>query len=126
MSLFPRILRPACCVLIGALLFAQAAYASRPCVEPGMSAVVAVSAQTNHDCCETAATELSLCAAQCGDGNKLSRPANPVMPHAVITTESAIRLQPRDDDAETSTRLRLQRDLSASPPPTLRYCRLLI
>lgn len=126
MLLFSRILRPASCILIGALLLAQAAFASRPCVEPGMSAAAAVSAQTNHDCCEPAATELSLCAAQCGDGNKLSGPANLVTPHAVTTTQSAIRLQPRDDDAETSTRFRLQRDLAASPPPTLRYCRLLI
>lgn len=126
MSLSRRILRPACSVLIGALLFAQAAFASRPCIEPGMSVVAAVSAQTNHDCCEPAATELSLCAAQCGDSNKLSGPANPVMLHAVTTTEAAIRLRPRDDGAEASTRLRLQRDIAAAPSPTLRFCRLLI
>ena len=64
-----------CQVLIGLLLFAQAAFATGPCVEGGMSAAAAVAAATaaeEHDCCETSVSEANLCVSKCTDGDKVS------------------------------------------------------
>ena len=124
MSLFRQIRRPACSVLIGALLFAQAAFASRPCVEPGMSAATAISAQSDGTCCETVVAEINLCAVQCGDSNKLPGSAYLFTLPPAVATGFAV-LQPSSDHG-AMTWLRLQRDLVADPPPTLRFCRFLI
>jgi len=126
MSLFRRILRPACCVLIGALLFAQAAFAARPCIEPDMSAAAAIAMQSNHDCCEPAVTEFNLCAAQCGDGNKLSGPNDSFRLHPVTAAGPVIPQPPQGSGAARSTRSYLQRYFAADPHPILRFCRFLI
>ncbi|MGH6891951.1 MAG: hypothetical protein ACREEP_06815 [Dongiaceae bacterium] len=124
MSLFRRILRPACCILIGTLLFAQAAFAMRPCVDPGMSAAAAISAQSGNGCCETNIAEINLCALQCGDSHKLPGPAYLLTLPTPAATGFAV-LQPSQDHG-AMTWLRLQRDLVADPPPTLRFCCFLI
>jgi hypothetical protein len=126
MSPLRRIFRPACCVLIGALLFAQAAFAMRPCVEPGMSTAAAASAQSNGDCCESAVMELNLCAAQCGDGNKLAGPTDSFRLHAVTAARPVLPQPPQDNGGAISNRLHLQRDLAPDPPLILRFCRFLI
>jgi hypothetical protein len=120
MTLFRRILRPACCVLIGALLFAQAAFATRPCVEPGMSSAAAVSAQSNGGCCETAVAEINLCALQCGDNKKLPGSTIQFTLPPPAAAEFAVSVSFPEHDA--TNWLRLQRDLVADPPPTIRFC----
>ena len=124
MSLSLHIVRPVCRVLIGALLFAQAAFAARPCVEANMSAAAAIAAPSNHDCCEPAVTELSLCAAQCGDGNKLSGSTDVFRLHFLTVAGPVIPLPPQDSN--TAFHPRLQRYLASGPPSILRFCRLLI
>jgi hypothetical protein len=119
-------LRPACCVLIGALLFAQAAFAVRPCVDPGMSAAMAVSSRSNQDCCEPSVTELNLCAAQCGDSNKLSGPGNPPRLSPLAASAPVIPLPQPDGGAGISIRPHPSRDLAADPPLILRFRRFLI
>lgn len=115
--------------MIGALLFAQAAFATRPCVEPGMSAAAmsaaaAVATQSDGGCCETAVAEISLCALQCGDSKKLPGSAYLFTLPPPAAAEF-VALQPSQDHG-AMTWLRLQRDLVADPPPTLRFCCLLI
>lgn len=122
MGICRRLVRCVCCALIGALLFAQAAFATRPCVEPGMSAAAMV-AQSSSGCCEKAVAEINLCALQCADSNKLPGPAHPFT-LASPTAAGFVDLRPLQDHG-ASTRLSLQRDLVADPPPTLRFCRLL-
>lgn len=126
MLMFHRLLRPVCCVLIGALLFAQAAFATRPCVEADMSVAAAVAAQSGGGCCETGVVEIKLCAVQCADGNKLPGPGNPftIYPPAAVASVTLLPLS--DYGAAISAYLRHQRDLVADPPPALRFCRLLI
>lgn len=126
MTLSRRILRPACRILIGALLFAQAAFAARPCVESDMSAAAAVAVQSNHNCCEPAVAELNLCAAQCGDSSKLPGNTDLLSLHPVTATGPVIPRPQRDNDAAMTIHQHLQRGPAADPPPILRFCRLLI
>lgn len=121
---YRRLLRCVSCALIGALLFAQAAFATRPCVEPGMSAAAAVAAQSDGDCCKTTVAEVNLCALQCADSNKLPGPAYLFTPAPPVAAGFVV-LQPLQDHG-AMTWLRLQRDLVADPPPTLRFCCFLI
>src|SRR5688572_17336479 len=119
MLLYRRVLRPACRILIGTLLFAQAAFATRPCVDPGMSAA-AMTAQSSGGCCERAVAEINLCALQCADSKKLPGPAYLLtLPPPVAA--GFVVLQPLQDHG-AMTWLRLQRDLVADPPPILRFC----
>ena len=124
MLMLRRLLRPVCCALVGALLFAQAAFAMRPCVEPGMSAATAISTQSNDGCCETTVVELNLCASQCGDSYELPGGAylfTPPGPHVIGYIEfQASR------NLGAAEWLRLQRDLIPDPPSTLRFCCFLI
>lgn len=120
MLMFRRLLRIVCCVLIGALLFAQAAFATRPCVDPGMSVAAAMTAQSDCGHCETAVAEINLCALQCADSNKLPGSEYLFTPPPVVAA-GFVALQPPQDHG-AMTWLRLQRDLVADPPPTLRFC----
>jgi hypothetical protein len=124
MLLFRPIVRPACCVLVGALLFAQAAFATRPCVEPGMSAAAAISAQSGGGCCETAVAEINLCALQCGDNKKLSGSTIQFTLLPPAAAGFAVSLSFREPGA--TNWLRMQRDLVADPPSTIRFCCFLI
>ncbi len=123
MLLFRPIVRPACCVLIGALLFTQAAFATRPCVEPGMSAAAAISAQSEGGCCETAVAEINLCALQCADSKKLPGSAYQFTLPPPIAAGFAVPEPLREQGA--TILLRLQNDLVPDPHPTLRFCCLL-
>lgn len=124
MMLFRRIVRSVCCVLIGALLFAQAAFAMQPCVEPGMSATSAIAAHANGDCCDAGVAEINLCALQCGDSTKLPGSAYQfTLPRPMAA--GFVVPEPLQEHGATNW-LRLQRDLVADPPPTLRFCCFLI
>ena len=124
MLLFRRVLRPACRILVGTLLFAQAAFATRPCVEPGMSAATAIASQSDGGCCETAVAELNLCTLQCGDNKKLPGPAYLFTPPAPVA--ATVVVLPPLHDYGAMTWLRRQQDLVPDPPPTLRFCCFLI
>lgn len=120
MSLFRRIRFPASCVLIGALMFAQAAFATRPCVEPGMSAASAIAAHAENGCCDIAVAEVNLCALQCGDSHKLTGSAIQFTLPAPQVTQMAVAAPYPEHSA--ANWLRLQHDLVADPPATLRFC----
>jgi hypothetical protein len=119
-----RILRPLCAILIGALLFAQAAFAVRPCVDKEMSAAAAISASQEHDCCEPAVTEINLCVAKCKDDSNhsgrdsLKVPEMPVAVALPFPTIHPVSLMPGAGWREPVA--------IADPPLTLRYGRLLI
>jgi hypothetical protein len=89
-----------------------------------MSAAMAVSSQSNQDCCELSVTELNLCAAQCGDSNKLSGPGNPLK-LSPLTVAAPVIPQP-DGSAGISIRRHPSRDPAADPPLILRFRRFLI
>ena len=74
MFLAPHIKRLVGVVLIAGLLFAQAAFALRPCVDQNMSAASAIAASQQHDCCEQTVKEVSLCVAKCSDSSRLAGP----------------------------------------------------
>ena len=124
MRMFRRLLRQVCCVLIGALLSAQAAFATRPCVEPGMSAATAIASQSDGGCCETAVAELNLCALQCGDNKKLPGSAHLFTLPPPVAAGFVVARPLHDYGAMIW--LRLQHDLVPDPPPTLRFCCFLI
>ena len=115
-----------CQVLIGLLLFAQAAFATGPCVEGGMSAAAAVAAAAaaeEHGCCETSVSEANLCVSKCTDGDEVSAHTPlllpPVADHAVGTV-------PAPDDRRTY-QIPLALDNAArDPPKTIRCCSFLI
>jgi hypothetical protein len=108
-------------VVIGGLLFAQAAFAMQPC-DSNMSAAGAMLASQQDDCCKQSVKEVSLCVAQCTDSSKVTglEPPNIV----AIYLGAALSLPGLDSDANLSHRARP--DLVADPPPNLRFCRLLI
>src|SRR5690606_5202851 len=90
-----------CQVLIGLLLFTQAAYATRPCIESGMSAaaaVAAVAAAEEHDCCETSVAEATLCVSKCTDGDKLLGYTALLLPPVA---DHAVRILPALDESRT-------------------------
>ena len=108
-------------VLIGGLLFAQAAFAMRPC-DSDMSAASAIAESQQHDCCEQSVKEVSLCVAKCTDNSKVSGP-EPLNISAVSVAE-ALPLPGFDANHQVSHRARP--DLVADPPSIVRFCRLLI
>ena len=128
--MFPlrQIRRPVCCVLVGMLLFAQAAFATRPCVEPGMSAMSAMSAmaeQSSDDCCAMNISKVNLCVMKCADGDKL--PGSTQLITLPAPTVAALTLPlPQVGSGMVSIAARLQRDLVPDPPPNLRFCSFLI
>lgn len=104
------------------LLFTQAAFASRPCVDAGMSAASALAADKDHGC-ETAVSEVNLCVMECTDGDKVSAHAPLLIPPAA--THAVLTLAVSD-----STHLRRGRPglqiATHDPPKTLRFCSFLI
>lgn len=119
-----KILRPFCAILIGALLFAQAAFAMRPCVDKEMSAAAVISASQEHDCCEPAVTEINLCVAKCKDDSNHSGRDSLKVPEMPAAT--ALPLTAVDPVSPAPAAGWRDRVACAGPPPTLRYCRLLI
>ena len=119
-----RILRPLCAILIGGLLFAQAAFAMRPCVDKEMSAAAAISAGQEHDCCEPAVSEINLCVAKCKDDSNHSGRDSLKVPEMPVT--AALPLPAFHPVSATPGVAWREPVALANPPPTLRYCRLLI
>ena len=108
-------------IVVGVMLSAQAAFATRPCADAAMAP--ATSAQpAEHDCCETMATVASLCVAKCTDSGKLS--GHTEIPAAKAPTEVAFSV---DFPPVVMPQRRLW--LAASgldPPKTVRLCTFLI
>lgn len=108
-------------VLIGGLLFAQAAFAMRPC-DSDMSAASAIATSQQHDCCEQSVKEVSLCVAKCIDGNKVTGPE----PLKMFAAYVAVALPLPVFDASRQASHRARPDLVADPPSIVRFCRFLI
>lgn len=125
MSLFHLFFRPFCRILVGALLFTQAAFATQPCVEPGMSVARAIAIQTDDDCCASTASAISLCSMKCADSDKLSAHTPlvvpPPPPTGVILTPP-----PLPDNALAVTALYCPGNPARDPPKTIRFCSFLI
>ena len=119
-----RVLRPFCAILIGALLFAQAAFAMRPCVDKEMSAAAAISASQEHDCCEPSVTEINLCVAKCKDDSNHSGRDSLKIPEMPVSI--ALPLPAVDPVSLLPSAAWREPVAVANTPPTLRYCRLLI
>ena len=115
-----------CQVLIGLLLFAQAAFATRPCVEAGMTAaavVAAAAAAEEHDCCETSISQANLCLSECTAGEQVSAHTPLVLPPV---TDQAPRVVPLIDDSRTYRTLSALDAPARDPPKTIRFCSFLI
>lgn len=118
-----RLTTSICQVLIGMLLFTQAAFAARPCVEAGMSAASALAASDGHGCCETSVSEVNLCVMKCTDGDKVSAHT----PFPVLSAPSEPVLTVAMQDAGGATWSTSSRGNSAhDPPKTVRFCSFLI
>lgn len=111
-------------MLVGTLLFAQAAFATQPCVTPGMSASSAVASQADDACCIAAASEASLCVMKCTDTDKLSAHTPLAVPPA--PTDAILILSPLPDNALAAAASRGLIDPSQDPPKTIRFCSFLI
>ena len=109
-------------LVVGVMLSAQAAFATRPCVDAGMSAASAIAQQNEHDCCDTMASITSLCVAKCTDSNKLSGHTD--IPAAKAPAEAVLKVDfPRL--VLPHPRLWLARS-GLDPPKTVRFCTFLI
>jgi len=73
-------MRSLCGVVIATLLSAQAAFATQPCVTPGMSAARAVVSQGDGDRHKYAVSSVNTCVTKCADGDKLSAYSSLVVP----------------------------------------------
>jgi hypothetical protein len=115
-----------CQVLIGVLLFAQAAYATRPCVESGMTAAAAVAAAAaagEHECCETSVSEANLCVSKCTDADKV--PAYTPLLVPPVADHAALIL-PALDEVRTYRIRPALHNAARDPPKTIRFCSFLI
>ena len=123
MRLPRKVITGICQVLVGMLLFTQAAFAARPCVEAGMSAASALAASDEHECCETSVTEINLCVMQCTDSDKLSAHVPLVVPAAPSdpVLKLAVQHTPRTRWAQAALGT-----AARDPPKTIRFCSLLI
>ena len=112
-----------CRVLIGLLLFTQAAFAAQPCVEAGMSAAAALAAPEGHECCETSVSERTLCAMKCIDGSKVS--PHPPLSLPLASSQVVLMLAAIDG---TGTELHAASLYTPArgPPKTIRFCSFLI
>lgn len=107
--------------LIALQLFAQAAFATQPCITSGMSDALAMSHQSDSDCCTSSAAAINLCATKCVDSDKLSaHTPQPVLPAPTVTT-----LNPwyRSDTAVVAAHYPHD---PRDPPRTIRFCSIQI
>ena len=123
--MFPlrQIRRPVCCVLVGMLLFAQAAFATHPCVAPGMSAMAAMAEPSSDDCCATNISKVSLCVMKCADSDKLSGYVKVAVPPAPASAALISPLIPLRDYLSVSSR---GTERIFAPPKSILYCSFLI
>lgn len=108
------------------LLFAQAAFAMRPCVDPGMSAMSAMSAMAEQPCDDCGAMHVSkvtLCVMKCADGDKLSGYVTVTVPPAPA---SPAWMLPRTPVRDSLAVLSDGRERIYAPPKSILYCSLLI
>lgn len=112
-----------CQLLIGLLLFSQAAFATQPCVEAGMSAAAALAATEDHECCETSVSERTLCAMKCIDGSKVSAHAPLSIP---LASPQAVLTLAATGDSRTELHPASLYTPARDPPKTIRFCSFLI
>ena len=123
MRVHRRLTAAICQVLIGLLLFTQAAFATRPCMDASMSAASAIAAADEHSCCETVVSEANLCVMKCTDGDKVSAHMELVIP---LPTDQPVLILAALNDAG-ARRSRPALDTAAhDPPKTIRFCSFLI
>lgn len=104
------------------LLFTQAAFAVRPCVDADMSAASALAASEEHGC-ETSVSEVNLCVMKCTDSDKVSAHT----PFPVLSAPSEPVLTVARQGAGDATWNTFSRGDSAhDPPKTVRFCSFLI
>lgn len=102
---------------MGLLVFAQAAFALRPCVDADMSAASAVAATQEHDCCETEVANANLCVLECTDELTAYTPLS--IPFAA---NHLIRIL-SPEDAERTHRIQpMLDDRARDPPKSVRFC----
>jgi len=123
MRLSAKTIRLLSCSLIALLLFTQAAFATSPCVDPGMTATAAMANAAGEDCCDTSVTQANLCVMQCTDGSKLSAYTPVALPPA--PTEPLLTLA-YPDDALPIPRHWVIASSARDPPKSLRFCTFLI
>lgn len=124
MFLVGRTLRFVSCVLIAALLFAQAAFATQPCVESGMSAAAAPATPSADDCCATAVSAVNLCVMKCTDSAQSSAHAKlqvPPAPVAYVTLPAVF-----DNNCGSPAIDRWRADHPGDPPKSIRFCSFLL
>lgn len=105
------------------LLFAQAAFASRPCVEPGMSAMSAMAEQPCDDCGAMHVGKVTLCVMKCADDHKLTGYVKVTVPSAVASTALMLPRMPGQDYPSVSSG---GTERIWAPPKSILYCSLLI
>lgn len=123
MQSFRKIASPNCWLLIGMLLFAQAAFAARPCVQAGMSAASALAANEDHGCCETSVTEVNLCVMKCTDSDKVSAHTPLLVPPPASEPFLTVAMQ---DSGRAAWNGSSRGNSSHDPPKTIRFCSFLI
>ncbi len=121
-----KILRLISCPLIALLLFAQAAFAAQPCVEPGMSAASAMAHSGSDDCCGgRSVSETNLCAVACTDENKLVGSGEFVSVPARV--DVALLVLPPLEPALPGLAVAPQGTaLAAAPPKSILFCSILV
>ena len=112
-----------CALVVSTLLSAQAAFATRPCVEADMTAAAAMVQQGEHDCCDTVAITASLCLAKCTDSDKVS--GHPDIPALRAPTEVVLTVE-YPPVAVPLPHPWLLASSGLDPPKTIRFCTLLI
>lgn len=118
-------LRALCRVVIVTLLSAQAAFATQPCVTPGMSAASAMSGQMGDDCCDMPAAHSSnLCVMNCADSDKLPAPSPLLVPPPPIST--ILVLPALLDNTRAAVAMCSLVGPVRDPPKTIRFCSFLI
>lgn len=123
MFVAPHIRRLIGVFLIGGLLFAQAAFAVRPCIDQNMSAASAIAASQQHDCCEQTIKDVSLCVAKCSDSSRLAGPDALKIPASHVDAGIPLYIAASPLVSPLASRHVYH---AAGPPTTLRFCRLLI
>lgn len=118
------LLRTLCRVVVVALLFSQAAFATQPCVTPGMTAASMMSSHMDDDCDMQAAGSSNLCVMKCVDSDKLSAHTPLVVPPPP-TTAIAV-LTPLPDDGRAVVAMRSLIAPLRGPPKSILYCSFLI
>jgi hypothetical protein len=121
MLFVPSLKRVISAVVISGLLFAQAAFATRPC-DHSMSAAHAIATSQEHDCCQQTVQEVSLCVANCTDHSTLPGPE----PLKIFAVYVAVALPLPVFDAKGPIVHRARPDPVSDPPSIVRFCRFLI